>query len=48
MASSRASSFRVSLSSPSFASLKADNYHYLEVRDYLEDKDRMIKVHCSP
>jgi len=27
---------------------KADNYHYLEGKDYLEDKDRMTKAHCSP
>jgi hypothetical protein len=27
---------------------KADNYHYLEVNDYLEGKDRMTKAHCSP
>jgi hypothetical protein len=28
--------------------LKEDNYHYLEGKDYLEDKDRMTKAHCSP
>ena len=27
---------------------KTDNYHYLEGKDYLEDKDRMTKAHCSP
>jgi hypothetical protein len=27
---------------------KVDNYHYLEGKDYLEDKDRMAKAHCSP
>jgi hypothetical protein len=27
---------------------KADNYHYFEGKDYLEDKDRMTKAHCSP
>jgi hypothetical protein len=32
--------------------LKADNYHYLEDKDYLEDnledKDRMTKAQSSP
>jgi len=27
---------------------KAGNYHYLEGKDYLEDKDRMTKAYCSP
>jgi hypothetical protein len=27
---------------------KANNYHYLEGKDYLEDKDRIAKAHCSP
>jgi hypothetical protein len=27
---------------------KANNYQYLEGKDYLEDKDRMAKAHCSP
>jgi len=27
---------------------KSDNYHYLEGKDYLEDKDKMAKAHCSP
>ena len=27
---------------------KVDNYHYLEGKDYLEDKDKMTKTHYSP
>jgi hypothetical protein len=27
---------------------KANNYHYFEGKDYLEDNDRMTKAHCSP
>jgi len=30
------------------SNLKADTYHYLEDKHYLEDEDRMIKAHCSP